>query len=137
MPKGIKKTTTATLRADISKQIAAIKAKEIALAKAKDDYDKKVKQLKADIAEANAKLKSLRKELEVLIHEEQKKMMSQMMFNGDLTTEEITKALNALHTLLYANGDRSEAIKQLQVIAETQENSAIDSLVDELEQQET
>ena len=40
MPKGIKKTTTATLRADINKQIAAIKAKEIALAKAKDDYDK-------------------------------------------------------------------------------------------------
>ena len=137
MPKGIKKTTTATLRADINKQMAAIKAKEIALAKAKDDYDKKVRQLKAEIAEANAKLKALRKELEVLIHEEQKKMMSQMMFNGDLTTEEITKALNALHTLLYANGDRSEAIKQLQVIAETQENSAIDSLVDELEQQET
>ena len=137
MPKGIKKTTTATLRADIDKQMATIKAKEIALAKAKDDYDKKVKQLKAEIAEANAKLKSLRKELEVLIHEEQKKMMSQMMFNGDLTTEEITKALNALHTLLYANGDRSEAIKQLQTIAETQENSAIDSLVDELEQQET
>ena len=137
MPKGIKKTTTTTLRADIDKQMAAINAKEIALAKAKDDYDKKVKQLKAEIAEANAKLKALRKELEVLIHEEQKKMMSQMMFNGDLTTEEITKALNALHTLLYANGDRSEAIKQLQVIAETQENSAIDSLVDELEQQET
>ena len=136
MPKGIKKTTTATLRADISKQIAAIKAKEIALAKAKDDYDKKVKQLKAEIAEANAKLKSLRKELDVLIHEEQKKMMSQMMFSGDLTTEEITTAINALHTLLYANGDRSEAIKQLQTIAETQENSAIDSLVDELEQQE-
>ena len=136
MPKGIKKTTTATLRADISKQIAAIKAKEIALAKAKDDYDKKVKQFKADIAEGNARLKALRKELDALIHEEQKKMMSQMMFNGDLTTEEITKALNALHTLLYANGDRSEAIKQLQAIAETQENSAIDSLVDELEQQE-
>ena len=137
MPKGIKKTTTATLRADINKQIAAIKAKEIALAKAKDDYDRKVRQLKADIAEANAKLKALRKELDALIHEEQKKMMSQMMFSGDLTTEEITTAINALHTLLYANGDRSEAIKQLQAIAETQENSAIDSLVDELEQQET
>ena len=137
MPKGIKKATTATLRADIDKQIAAIKEKEIALAKAKDDYDKKVRQLKADIAEANARLKALRKELDALIHEEQKKMMSQMMFNGDLTTEEITKAIHALHTLLYANGDRSEAIKQLQAIAETQENSAIDSLVDELEQQET
>ena len=137
MPKGIKKTTTATLRADINKQIAAIKAKEIALAKAKDDYDRKVRQLKADIAEANARLKALRKELDALIHEEQKKMMSQMMFSGDLTTEEITTAINALHTILYANGDRSEAIKQLQAIAETQENSAIDSLVDELEQQET
>ena len=136
MPKGIKKTTTATLRADISKQIAAIKAKEIALAKAKVDYDKKVKQLKADIAEANTRLKALRKELDALIHEEQKRMMSQMMFSGDLTTEEITTAINALHTLLYANGDRSEAIKQLQAIADTQENSAIDSLVDELEQQE-
>lgn len=136
MPKGIKKTTTATLRADINKQIAAIKAKEIALAKAKDDYDKKVRQLKADIAEANAKLKSLRKELDVLIQEEQKKTMSALMFNGDLTTEEITTAINALHTLLYANGDRSEAIKRLQAIAKTQENSAIDSLVDELEQQE-
>ena len=136
MPKGIKKTTTATLRADISKQIAAIKAKEIALAEAKDDYDKKVKQLKADIAEANAKLKSLRKELDVLIHEEQKKMMSQMMFNGDLTTEEITMAINALHSILHGSSDRSDAIRQLQEIAETQENSAIDSLVDELEQQE-
>ena len=137
MPKGIKKTTTATLRADISKQIAAIKAKEIALAKAKDDYDKKVKQLKADIAEANARLKALRKELDTLIHEEQKKMMSQMMFNGDLTTEEITTAINALHSILHGSSDRSDAIRQLQEIAETQENSAIDSLVDELEQQET
>ena len=136
MPKGIKKTTTATLRADISKQIAAIKSKEIALAKAKDDYDKKVKQLKADIAEANAKLKSLRKELDVLIHEEQKKMMSQMMFSGDLSTEEITTAINALHSILHGSSDRSDAIRQLQEIAETQENSAIDSLVDELEQQE-
>ena len=114
-----------------------IKAKKIALAKAKDDYDKKVKQLKADIAEANAKLKSLRKELDVLIHEEQKKMMSQMMFSGDLTTEEITTAINALHSILHGSNDRSDAIRQLQEIAETQENSAIDSLVDELEQQET
>ena len=137
MPKGIKKTTTATLRADISKQIAAIKSKEIALAKAKDDYDKKVKQLKADIAEANARLKALRKELDALIHEEQKKMMSQMMFSGDLTTEEITTAINALHSILHGSNDRSDAIRQLQEIAETQENSAIDSLVDELEQQET
>ncbi len=137
MPKGIKKTTTATLRADINKQIAAIKAKEIALAKAKDDYDKKVKQLKADIAEANARLKALRKELSILIQEEQKKMMSQMMFNGDLTTEEITTAINALHSILHGSNDRSDAIRQLQEIAETQENSAIDSLVDELEQQET
>ena len=136
MPKGIKKTTTATLRADIDKQMAAIKAKEIALAKAKDDYDKKVKQLKADIAEANARLKALRKELDVLIHEEQKKMMSQMMFSGDLTTEEITTAINALHSILHGSSDRSDAIRQLQEIAETQENSAIDSLVDELEQQE-
>ena len=137
MPKGIKKTTTATLRADISKQIAAIKSKEIALAKAKDDYDKKVKQLKADIAEANARLKALRKELDALIHEEQKKMMSQMMFSGDLTTEEITTAINALQSILHGSNDRSDAIRQLQEIAETQENSAIDSLVDELEQQET
>ena len=137
MPKGIKKTTTATLRADINKQIAAIKAKEIALAKAKDDYDKKVKQLKADIAEANARLKALRKELDALIREEQKKMMSQMMFSGDLTTEEITTAINALHSILHGSSDRSDAIRQLQEIAEMQENSAIDSLVDELEQQET
>ena len=137
MPKGIKKTTTATLRADINKQIAAIKAKEIALAKAKDDYDKKVKQFKADIAEGNARLKALRKELDTLIHEEQKKMMSQMMFSGDLTTEEITTAINALHSILHGSNDRSDAIRQLQEIAETQENSAIDSLVDELEQQET
>lgn len=137
MPKGIKKTTTATLRADINKQIAAIKAKEIALAKAKDDYDKKVKQLKADIAEANARLKALRKDLNALIQEEQKKMMSQMMFSGDLTTEEITTAINALHSILHGSSDRSDAIRQLQEIAETQENSAIDSLVDELEQQET
>jgi len=137
MPKGIKKTTTATLRADISKQIAAIKAKEIALAKAKDDYDKKVKQLKVDIAEGNSRLKAMRKDLNALIQEEQKKMMSQMMFSGDLTTEEITKAINALHSILHGSNDRSDAIRQLQEIAETQENSAIDSLVDELEQQET
>ena len=137
MPKGIKKTTTATLRADISKQIAAIKAKEIALAKAKDDYDKKVKQLKADIAEGNARLKAMRKDLNALIQDEQKKMMSQMMFSGDLTTEEITKAINAMHSILHGSNDRSDAIRQLQEIAETQENSAIDSLVDELEQQET
>ena len=63
-------------------------------------------------------------------------MMSQMMFNGDLTTEEITKAINALHSILHGSNDRSDAIRQLQEIAETQENSAIDSLVDELEQQE-
>lgn len=109
MPKGIKKTTTTTLRADIDKQIAAIKTKEIALAKAKDDYDKKVRQLKAEIAEANTKLKSLRKELSFLIQEEQKKMMSQMMFNGDLSTEEITKALNAPHCrLLFTHCKRSQ-----------------------------
>ena len=137
MPKGIKKTTTTTLRADIDKQMNAIKAKEIALAKAKDDYDKKVRQLKAEIAEANAKLKSLRKELSILIQEEQKKMMSQMIFNGDLTTEEITTAINALNTMLRGNGNHADAIRQLQEIAEAQENSAIDSLVDELEQQET
>ena len=137
MPKGIKKVTITSLRADIDKQISAIKAKETALVKAKEDYDAKVKQLKADIAEGNAKLKSLRKDLNALIQEEQKKTMSALMFNGDLTTEEITTAINALNTMLRGNGNHADAIRQLQEIAEAQENSSISALVDELEEQET
>ena len=136
MPKGIKKTTPATLRADIDKQIAANKAKETALAKAKDDYEKKVRQLKAEITEGKARLKALRKALNALIMEEQKKTMSQLMFNGDLSTEEITSAINALQILLHNKGDRAEAFRRLQEIAETQDNSAIDSLIEQLEQEE-
>lgn len=63
--------------------------------------------------------------------------MSALMFNGDLTTEEITTAINALNTMLRGNGNHADAIRQLQEIAEAQENSAISALVDELEEQET
>ena len=49
MPKGIKKRTAATVRAEMEKQAAAINDMRVALRKAKEDYENKVRQMRDDL----------------------------------------------------------------------------------------
>ena len=49
MPKGIKKRTTAVIREELEKVSREMHDKEAAIKKAKEDYESKVKKLKAEI----------------------------------------------------------------------------------------
>ena len=49
MPKGIKKRTAATVRAEMEKQATAINDMRAAIRKAKEDYENKVRQMRADL----------------------------------------------------------------------------------------
>ena len=115
MPKGIKKRTAATVRAEMEKQAAAINEMRAALRKAKEKQ-----------------LGELQKEFKQLMQDEQREALSAMMFNCDLTPSDINAALNALSVLFSGHGDKTAAIQRLQAIADEQDNSAISNLVSEI-----
>lgn len=132
MPKGIKKRTTAVIREELEKVSREIHDKETALKKAKEEYDSKIKNLKADISAGKKRLTELQKEYQQLVRDEQREVLSAMMFNGDLSPSDINAALNALSVLFSGSGDKTAAIQRLQAIADEQDNSAISNLVSEI-----
>ena len=132
MPKGIKKRTTAVIREELEKVSHDMHDKESAIKKAKDDYESKVKKLKADISANRKRLTELEKEYQLLVRDEQREMLSAMMFSGDLSTADINTAINALNVMLSGNGDKTAAIQKLQALADEQESSAISNLVSEI-----
>ena len=132
MPKGIKKRTAATVRAEMEKQATAINDMRAAIRKAKEDYENKVRQMRADLNAREKKLGALQKEYRQLMQDEQREALSAMMFNGDLSPSDINAALNALSVLFSGHGDKTAAIQRLQAIADEQDNSAISNLVSEI-----
>ena len=132
MPKGIKKRTAATVRAEMEKQATAINDMRAAIRKAKEDYENKVRQMRADLNAREKQLGALQKEYRQLMQDEQREALSAMMFNGDLTPSDINAALNALGVLFSGQGDKTAAIQRLQDIAKEQDNSAISNLVSEI-----
>ena len=132
MPKGIKKRTTAVIREELEKVSREMHDKEAAIKKAKEDYESKVKKLKAEISADNKKLTELQKEYQQLVRDEQREMLSAMMFSGDLSTADINNAINALNAMLSGNGDKTAAIQRLQALADEQENTTISNLVSEI-----
>ena len=132
MPKGIKKRTAATVRAEMEKQATAINDMRAAIRKAKEDYESKVRQMRSDLNAREKQLGVLQKEYRQLMQDEQRETLSAMMFNGDLTPSDINAALNALGTLFSGQGDKAAAIQRLQDIAKEQDNSAISNLVSEI-----
>ena len=135
MPKGIKKPTAESLRAAIDKQNASIHDKELAIKQAKADYDAKVKRLKHEISEGNANLHKLRKEYDAFIRNEQQEILSTMLFNSELSSSEVTKAINAMKALLEKNADHEKALRWLQEVSEAHQNSTITNLVSEIKQE--
>ena len=132
MPKGIKKRTAATVRAEMEKQAAAINDMRVALRKAKEDYENKVRQMRDDLKAKEKRLGELQKEFRQLMQDEQREALSAMMFNGDLTPSDINAALNALGILFSGQGNKTAAIQRLQDIAKEQDNSVISNLVSEI-----
>ena len=132
MPKGIKKRTTAVIREELEKVSHDMHDKEAAIKKAKEDYESKVKKLKAEISADKKKLTELQKEYQQLVRDEQREMLSAMMFSGDLSTADINNAINALNAMLSGNGDKTAAIQRLQALADEQENTTISNLVSEI-----
>lgn len=132
MPKGIKKRTAATVRAEMGKQAAAINDMRAAIRKSKADYENKVRQMRTDLNTREKQLGALQKEYRQLMQDEQRETLSAMMFNGDLSPSDINAALNALSVLFSGSGDKTAAIQRLQDIAKEQENSMISNLVSEI-----
>ena len=132
MPKGIKKPTEKSLREAIEKQERAIHDKELALTKAKADYDAKLKCLKNEIAAGKTNLTKLRKEYDDFIRNEQQATLSTMLFNSDLSSAEVSRAINAMKMLLDEHADHEKAIGILQKIADEHQNSTITNLVSEI-----
>ena len=132
MPKGIKKRTAATVRAEMEKQATAINDMRAEIRKAKEDYESKVRQMRDDLKAKEKRLGELQKEFKQLMQDEQREALSAMMFNGDLTPSDINAALNSLGILFSGQGDKTAAIQRLQAIADEQDNSAISNLVSEI-----
>ena len=132
MPKGIKKRTAATVRAEMEKQATAINDMRAAIRKAKEDYENKVRQMRADLNAREKQLGALQKEYRQLMQDEQRETLSAMMFNGDLSPSDINAALNALGVLFSGQGDKTAAIQRLQDIAKEQDNSVISNPVSEI-----
>ena len=132
VPKGIKKRMTAVIREELEKVSHDLHDKEAAIKKAKEEYESKVKKLKADISAGKKRLTELQKEYQQLVRVEQREVLSAMMFSGDLSTADINAAINALNVMLSGKGDKTAAIQRLQDIAKEQDNSVISNLVNEI-----
>ena len=132
MPKGIKKRTAATVRAEMEKQATAINDMRAAIRKAKEDYESKVRQMRSDLNAREKQLGVLQKEYRQLMQDEQRETLSAMMFNGDLSPSDINAAINALNVMLSGNGNKTAAIQKLQAMADEQESSTISNLVSEI-----
>ena len=132
MPKGIKKRTAATVRAEMEKQATAINDTRAAIRKAKEDYESKVRQMRADLNAREKQLGALQKEYKQLLQDEQREALSAMMFSGDLSTADINAAISALGVMFSGSGDKTAAIQKLQAIADEQDNTAISNLVSEI-----
>lgn len=132
MPKGIKKRTTVVIREELEKVSRETHDKEAAIKKAKEDYESKVKKLKAEISAGKKRMSELQKEYQQLVRDEQRETLSTMMFSGDLSTAEINTAINALNVMLSGSGDKTAAIQKLQALADEQENTTISNLVSEI-----
>ena len=132
MPKGIKKRTTVVIREELEKTSHDMHDKEAAIKKAKEEYESKVKKLKAEISASKKRLSELQKEYQQLVRNEQREMLSAMMFSGDLSTADINTTINALNAMLSGSGDKTAAIQKLQALADEQENTTISNLVSEI-----
>ena len=102
-----------------------------------EEYDAKVRRLKSEIAEGNANLHKLRKEYTAFVQNEQRETLTALLFNGNLSPAEVTKAIAAITALFQGNANHENAIRRLQEIADAQQNSTIAHFVSELEAQET
>ncbi|MCQ2420430.1 MAG: hypothetical protein MJ118_04785 [Clostridia bacterium] len=132
MPKGIKKRTASTVHAEMEKQATAINDTRAAIRKAKEDYESKVRQMRADLNAREKQLGALQKEYRQLLQDEQREALSAMMFSGDLSTADINAAISALGVMFSGSGDKTAAIQKLQAIADEQDNTAISNLVSEI-----
>ena len=132
MPKGIKKRTTVVIREELEKVSRETHDKGAAIKKAKEDYESKVKKLKAEISVGKKRMSELQKEYQQLVRDEQRETLSTMMFSGDLSTADINTAINALNAMFSGNGDKTAAIQKLQALADEQENTTISNLVSEI-----
>ena len=58
-----------------------------------------------------------------------------MLFNSELSSSEVTKAINAMKVLLEKNADHEKALRWLQEISVAHQNSTITNLVSEIKQE--
>ncbi len=91
MPKGIKKRTAATVRAEMEKQVAAINDMRTALRKAKEDYENKVRQMRDDLKAKEKRLGELQIEFRQLMQALRNRLLALRDYEKQLA-EKIEKA---------------------------------------------
>lgn len=136
MPKGIKKITAATLRAEIEKLQASLQDKKNRITRCKQECSEKVQKLNQEIAACTSQIKKLERAYKNAVTEEQRQTIASIVFHENLSDAEITDVIGAVQTLLSDSGNHRNAVSLLQKIADAHDSSTMNALAEELGQTE-
>ena len=133
MPKGIRKQTPKTIHSEIEKQQISLQQKERMITACRQECAEKVKAWKHEIAVGQSQIRRLNKEYDNAVLEEQRKLISAILFSSRFTADEISEVIAAVEILFTEPEKRQEAVGMIQRIAEKHHSSAISNLVSEAE----
>ena len=133
MPKGIRKQTPKNIRSEIEKLQISLQQKERMIAACRLECAEKIKAWKHEIAAGQSQIHKLEMEYDNAVLEEQRKLISAILFSSRFTTCEISEIVSAVEMLFSEPENRQKAISIIQRIAEQHHSTAISNLVSETE----
>lgn len=133
MPKGIKKVTPKSILSEIEKLKTGIQQKEQMIDNCKRECSEKVKAWRHEIAVEQSQIRKLKREYDAALLEEQKKMVSAILFSSHFTSDEISDVVLAVELLFSCPDHREEAVKIIQKLADKHHSMAIRNVVNEVE----
>ena len=133
MPKGIRKTSPKSILSEIEKLKTGVQQKEQMIDNCKRECSEKVKAWRHEIAVEQSQIRKLKREYDAALLEEQKKMVSAILFSSHFTADEISDVVLAVELLFSCPDRREEAVKIIQKLADKHHSTAIRNVVNEVE----
>lgn len=131
MPKGIRKTTPKSILSEIEKLKSGVQQKEQMIDNCKRECSEKVKAWRHEIAVEQSQIRKLKREYDAALLEEQKKMVSAILFSSHFTADEISDVVHAVELLFSCPDRREEAVRIIQKLADKHHSAAISNAVND------
>ncbi|MCR5307090.1 MAG: hypothetical protein K6E36_11370 [Oscillospiraceae bacterium] len=133
MPKGIRKASPKNILSEIEKLKSGVQQREQMIDNCKRECSEKVKAWRHEIAVEQSQIRKLKRDYDTALLEEQKKMVSAILFSSHFTADEISDVVLAVELLFSCPDRRVEAIGIVQKLADKHHSAAIRNAVNDVE----